>query len=72
MSPTRDEAIQKIEAACKTIALEMMKITPAARNLGDEETTAEIVKAAYQLTIELEVIKKKLIRLKGRDDSTLL
>lgn len=69
---TREEAIAKIEAACKMIALEMMKVTPAARHLGDEATTGDIVKAAYQLTIELEVIKKKLIQLKGRDDSTLL
>ena len=68
----REEAIQKIEEACRVIALEMMKVTPAARNLGDEETTADVVKAAYQLTIELEVIKKKLIKLKGRDDSELL
>lgn len=69
---TREEAIEKIEGACKVIALEMMKVTPAARHLGDEETTADVVKAAYQLTIELEVIKKKLIKLKGRDDSSLL
>jgi len=68
----REEAIQKIEGACKTIALEMMKVTPAAKHLGDEETTAAIVKASYQLTVELEVIKKKLIQMKGRDDSTLL
>lgn len=66
---TREEAIQKIEDACKVIALEMMKVTPAARQLDDEETTADVVKAAYQLTIELEVIKKKLIKLKGQDDS---
>ena len=69
---TREEAAQKIEDACKIIALEMMKITPAARQLEDEETTADIVKASYQLTIELEVIKKKLIKLRGRDDSTEL
>lgn len=68
----RDAAVQRIESACKTIALEMMKITPAARQLGDDETTAAIVKASYQLTVELEVIKKKLIQLKGRDDSSLL
>ena len=69
---TRAEAIRKIEDACKIIALEMMKVTPAARHLEDEETTGEVVKAAYQLTVELEVIKKKLIKLKGRDDSTEL
>jgi len=69
---TSEEAIRKIEEACKTIALEMMKVTPAARQLGDEETTSAIVKASYQLTVELEIIKKKLIQLKGRDDSSLL
>lgn len=69
---TREEAARKIEEACKVIALEMMKITPAARHLDDEETTADIVKASYQLTIELEVIKKKLIKLRGRDDSSEL
>lgn len=69
---SQEDAIAKIEDACKIIALEMMKITPAARQLEDEQTTADIVKASYQLTIELEVIKKKLIQLKGRDDSSLL
>lgn len=69
---TREDAISKIEAACKTIALEMMKVTPTARHLDDEATTADIVKASYQLTIELEIIKKKLIQLKGNDDSTIL
>ena len=66
------EAIQKIEDACKTISLEMMKVTPTARQLEDEESTAAIVEASYKLTIELEIIKKKLIQLKGRDDSSEL
>lgn len=68
----QDDAIRKIEDACKVISLEMMKVTPTARQLGDEETTAAIVEASYKLTIELEVIKKKLIQLKGRDDSAEL
>lgn len=68
----KQAAIDKIEESCKLIALEMMKVHPAVRDLGDEETQADILKAAHQLTIELEVIKKKLIRLKGRDDSTEL
>lgn len=65
-------AIAQIEDACKTISLAMMKVMPAARHLGDEETRSEVVKAAHQLTVELETIKKKLIRLKGRDDSAEL
>lgn len=63
------EAIEKIEESCKLIALEMMKVTPAARHLGDETVAGEVMEASYQLTIQLEVIKKKLIKLRGRDDS---
>jgi hypothetical protein len=66
------QAIAQIEDACKTISLAMMKVVPAARHLGDEETRDDVMKAAHQLTVELEVIKKKMIRLKGRDDSALL
>ncbi|MCF6313232.1 MAG: hypothetical protein L3J39_12350 [Verrucomicrobiales bacterium] len=66
----REEAIEKIEGSCKQIALQMMKIHPAVRDLGDDGTQGDILKSAHALTVELEVIKKKLIQLKGRDDST--
>ena len=65
-------AIEKIEESCKVIALEMMKVTPAAKQLGNDEIAGEVMKAAYELTIQLEIIKKKLIQLKGRDDSSEL
>jgi hypothetical protein len=68
----QENAIRKIEESCKTIALEMMKLTPLAKNLGDEVIAGEVMKASYELTIQLEIIKKKLIQLKGRDDSTEL
>ena len=68
----QNEAITQIEDACKTISLAMMKVTPAARHLGDEEIQSMVTESAYKLTIELEIIKKQLIRLKGRDDSTEL
>jgi len=65
----RNEAIEKIQEACKQIALQMMKIQPAVSHLNDQGTQDDIFKASYQLTIELETIKKKLIRLQKRDDS---
>ena len=68
----RPEAISQIEDACRTISLEMMKVTPAIRFLDDEETQSDVIKASHQLTFELEVIKKKMIKLKGRDDSSEL
>jgi len=69
---TRDEAITRIQTTCQTISLEMMKIHPATRALDDAAVQAIIVKAAHQLTVELEVIKKQVIRLQQRDDSTEL
>lgn len=66
------QAIEQIDAACLQISLQMMKLQPAAAHLGDEDIQADVIKAAHQLTVELEVIKKKLIQLKGRDDSSEL
>jgi len=68
----REEAIGKIEESCKQIALQMMKLHPPVRDLSDEETQTAVLKSAHALTVELEVIKKKLIQLKGRDDSSEL
>ena len=69
---TREEATNQIQEACKQIALQMMKIHPAVPSLDDESTQAEVLKAAHQLTVELETIKKQLIRLQQRDGSTEL
>lgn len=66
---TREEAIRQMEEACKQIALQMMRIHPAVGALQDEQTQAEVLRAAHQLTVELETIKKKLIQLQKRDDS---
>ncbi|HUF64253.1 MAG TPA: hypothetical protein VMN36_19405 [Verrucomicrobiales bacterium] len=68
----REEAIQQIQESCKAIALQMMKVHPAVGALGDAETQADVLKAAHALTVELETIKKKLIRLQKRDDSSEL
>ena len=62
----------RIQSSCQMISLEMMKIHPAARALGDEAVQAVILKAAHQLTVELEIIKKQVIRLQQRDDSSEL
>jgi len=69
---TREEAIAQIQEACKQISLSMMKVHPAIGHLDDAETQGDVIKAAHQLTVELEVIKKKMIRLQNRDDSSEL
>jgi hypothetical protein len=68
----RDAAIGKIEEACKQIALQFMKIHPALPGIADEQVQSECLKSLHAMTTELETIKKKLIRLKGRDDTTEL
>jgi thymidylate synthase ThyX len=68
----RSEASDQIQECCKQIALQLMKLHPAIGKLGDAETQAACVKAAHQLTVELETIKKQIIRLRKRDDSTEL
>ena len=69
---TPADASEKIHEACKQIALQLMRIHPAVRALDDEPTQAAILKAAHQLTVELETIKKQVIRLGQRDGSTEL
>lgn len=69
---TQQQAIEKIEAASTVISLEMMKLTPNAKFIEDEDVAGEVMKASYELTIQLEIIKKKMIQLKGRDDSSEL
>jgi hypothetical protein len=68
----RTAALTLIQDQCKTVALAMMKISPTARHLDHPETQAAIFKAAHQLTVELEIIKKLCLRLEKGDDSTLL
>jgi hypothetical protein len=65
----RPQACDQIQEACKQIALQMMKIHPAVPALGDEGVQGEVLKAAHSLTVQLEVIKKQVIRLRGRDGS---
>jgi thymidylate synthase ThyX len=68
----RTAAIAQIREACKNIALQLMKLSPAINKLGDQETQTDCIKASYELTIQLETIKKKINRLEKQDDSTLL
>jgi len=68
----QEEAIGKIQEACKQIALQFMKIHPVVSHLGHEETQATCLKSLHQMTIDLEVMKKHLIILQKRDDSTEL
>jgi hypothetical protein len=67
----RPTAITEIRATCLQIATGVTSIHPLLPALADEPTKAEIVKALFELTKNVEVIKKQVMRLEKRDDSTL-
>ena len=68
----RPAAIAQIREAAKNIALQFMRIHPALPALKDADTMAESIKCLHEMTVQLEIIKKKIGRLERSDDSTLL
>ena len=49
-----------------------MKMHPLLNALEDDATKGEIVKALYEVTKNIEVVKKQLMRLEKRDDNALV
>ena len=68
----RATAISEIRAACNNVAAGITSIHPLLPSLNDEPTKSEIVKALFELTKNVEVVKKQVMRLEKRDDSMLL
>lgn len=68
----RETAIAQIREAAKHIALQLMKIHPALPALNDVETMGECIKCLHEMTVRLEIIKKKIGKLERGDDSSLL
>lgn len=62
-------AIEQIRSVCNTVTKELMKIHPAVPALADQEAQAEILRAVFELTKQVETIKKRLLRLQARDES---
>ncbi len=68
----RNQAIEQIKEACANIAREMMRINPVIGKLEDKDTETKLYETVYQATSNIEVIKKSVIKLQGRDDSGLV
>jgi hypothetical protein len=68
----RPTAIIEIRAACQQIAAGVTRIHPLLPALEDEPTKSEIIKALFELTKSVEVVKKQVMKLEKRDDSSLL
>ncbi len=56
-------AIAQIRQACKTIGAELMRIHPAVPGLGNKEVQDELYKTLFEITKQVEVIKKRLAKL---------
>jgi hypothetical protein len=65
-------AIQQIRDACNHVSRELMRIHPAVPALAEKEAQDEIFKTLFELTKNVEIIKKRLARLEAKDDSALL
>ena len=68
----RTIAISEIRTACNLIAGGITSIHPLLPALCDEPTKAEIIKALFELTKSVETVKKQVMRLEKRDDSSLM
>jgi hypothetical protein len=66
------EAIQKLRGEVNKIAATVTAMHPLVPGLADPPTQAELLKALYELTKNVEVVKKQLLKLEKRDDSALL
>jgi hypothetical protein len=65
----RPAAIDQIKGVCKNIAVEMMKLHPAVPPLNDKTTQNEIYEAIYRITKDIEIIKKKVIKLQAGEET---
>jgi len=65
-------AIKQIREVCNNVARELMRIHPAVPPLAEKEAQDEIFKTLFELTKQIEIIKKRLAKLEAKDDSALL
>jgi hypothetical protein len=68
----RPAAIQQIRATCNQLSSSVTSLHPLLPALDDEPTKSELIKALFELTKNIETVKKQIMRLEKRDDSALL
>ncbi|MCS1409392.1 MAG: hypothetical protein M2R45_02573 [Verrucomicrobia subdivision 3 bacterium] len=66
------EAIAVIKDACADITRGMMKITPTVPALQDKPIESKLFETLYELTKNVETIKKQVGKIGKDDDSPLL
>ena len=68
----RTAAIQKLREQVNCIAAQVTAMHPVVPGLADAPTQGEMLKALYEMTKNVEVVKKHLLKLEKRDDSSVL
>jgi hypothetical protein len=68
----RTAAILEIREKANVIASNITAIHPLVGKLADAPTQSELLKALFELTKQVEVVKKHLLKLEKRDDSALV
>jgi hypothetical protein len=68
----RATATTQIREHCNSVAGAVTKMHPLLNALGDDTAKTEIVKALFEITKNVEVVKKQVMKLEKRDDSALL
>lgn len=66
------EAISELRMRSEEIGRLVTGMHPVVPKLGDAAAQGEIYKALFELTKQVEVVKKHLLKLEKRDDSTVL
>jgi hypothetical protein len=67
-----NEAIGELRKKSEEIGRTVTTMHPLVPKLGDAAAQGEIYKALFELTKQVEVVKKHLLKIEKRDDSSLL
>jgi hypothetical protein len=68
----RQAAIQELRQKALDIGAMVTSMHPRVPGLNDAAAQGEILKALFELTKQVEVVKKHLLKLEKRDDSAAL
>ncbi len=66
------EAITSMRGVCNQLSTGITSLHAQVPKLGSPPAQAEIIKALFELTKQVEVVKKHLLRLEKGDGSTLV
>ena len=69
---TNQETILEIRRLAQEIGTNVTRMHPLTGQLDDAPTRAELLKALFELTKQVEVVKKHLLKLEKRDSGTVL